>query len=72
MLTGDRLPLPPRILAVADAYCVLRAERPYRAAFLRDEAMRLMEAGRGAQFDVTVVDALPGALLGATETDPEA
>lgn len=72
MLTGDRLPLPPRILAVADAYCALRAERPYRSAFLQDEAMRLMEAGRGAQFDAMVVDALASALVGATETEPEA
>lgn len=72
MLTGESLPLPPRILAVADAYCALRAERPYRPAFAADEAMRLMEAGRGAQFDGSVVDALSGALVAAVEVDPEA
>ncbi len=71
MLMGDRLPLPPRILAVADAYSALRAGRPYRAAFSQDEAMRLMEAGRGAQFDPHVVDALSGALVSAAEAEPE-
>ncbi len=72
MLTGDLLPLPPRILAVADAYCALRAERPYRPAFPPDEATRLMAAGRSAQFDSLVVDALPAALEGAVEIDPVA
>lgn len=72
MLGGDRLPLPPRILGAADAYCALRADRPYRAAFPPDEAMRLMEAGRGAQFDALVVEALPAALASAMEADPPA
>ncbi|HUR54751.1 MAG TPA: HD domain-containing phosphohydrolase [Gemmataceae bacterium] len=31
-LTGDKLPLLPRILAVADVYDALASERPYRAA----------------------------------------
>ena len=70
MLTGDRLPLPPRILGAADAYCALRADRPHRAAFSLDEAMRLMEAGSGAQFDALVVEALPAAHARATEADP--
>ena len=72
MLTGDRLPLPPRILGVADAYCALRADRPYRAAFPPEEALRLMEAGRDAQFDRLVVDALPAALASAAEAEPSA
>lgn len=72
MLEGDRLPLPPRILGAADAYCALRADRPYRAAFSRDEAIRLMEAGRNAQFDALVVQALPVALASAVEAEPSA
>lgn len=72
MLAGDNLSLPPRILGVADAYCALRAVRPYRQAFFSDEAMRLMEAGRGAQFDTLVVEALPAALAGAAEAEPSA
>ena len=70
MLTADRLPLPPRILGAADAYCALRAERPYRPAFSADEAMRLMEAGSGAQFDALVVQALSAAHQAAVEVEP--
>lgn len=62
MLSIDELPLPPRILAVADAYWALRARRPYRPAFDEQEAIDLMSAGSGQQFDADVVDALPGAL----------
>lgn len=31
-----------------------------------------MEAGRGAQFDTLVVEALPAALAGAAEAEPSA
>ncbi|TAK78575.1 MAG: HD domain-containing protein [Dehalococcoidia bacterium] len=72
MLMGDSLPLAPRILGAADAYCALRAQRPYRQTFSPDEALRLMEAGRGAQFDPLVVDALPAALASAAEAEPAA
>ncbi|MBM4410457.1 MAG: HD domain-containing protein [Chloroflexi bacterium] len=72
MLTGEGLPLAPRILSVADAYCALRADRPHRPAFSRDESMRLMEAGGGAQFDSLVVEALPTAHASAMEAEPSA
>lgn len=62
MLTVDELSLPPRILAVADAYWALRARRPYRPAFDEAEAVELMRAGRGQQFDAAVVDVLTVAL----------
>jgi HD-GYP domain-containing protein (c-di-GMP phosphodiesterase class II) len=60
MLTGDEIVLPSRILAVADAFCALRAERPYRAALSSGEALAMVRAGAGRQFDGSVV-----AVLGA-------
>jgi HD-GYP domain-containing protein (c-di-GMP phosphodiesterase class II) len=62
MLTDNELDLPPRILAVADAYCALRADRPYRSALSRIEALALVRAGSGTQFDASVVGALPAAV----------
>ena len=62
MLQREEIPLPARILAVADTYCALRAERPYRAAFNAQTALEIIEGGAGPQFDPAVVAMLPGAL----------
>jgi len=58
MLTDDELPRPPRILAVADSYWALRAERPYRPAMTVEEALDVIQAGAGAQYDLAVANAL--------------
>jgi HD domain/GAF domain len=54
---GDRIPLEARILAVADSYEAMVADRPYRAgrpaALAREELRRCA----GTQFDARVVDA---------------
>ncbi|MEX2373611.1 MAG: HD domain-containing phosphohydrolase [Dehalococcoidia bacterium] len=62
MLADDELPLPPRILAVADTYWALRAHRPYRAAYEAQHALETLHAGAGKQFDAEIVEALPAAL----------
>lgn len=62
MLEGEEIPLPARILGVADTYCALRAERPYRAAFSSQAALEIIEGGAGPQFDSAVVEMLPAAL----------
>ena len=62
MLTENEIPIEARILGVADAYCALRADRPYRSALSRLESVALVRAGAGAQFDRTVVSALGQAL----------
>ena len=54
-LRGDAIPLEARILAVADAYEAMTADRVYRPA-LGDEAARAeLEGGAGTQFDAKVV-----------------
>jgi diguanylate cyclase (GGDEF)-like protein/putative nucleotidyltransferase with HDIG domain len=57
-LKGDNIPLGARILSIADAYDVLRSDRPYRAKLPRDGALDYLRAERGKSFDPVVVDAV--------------
>jgi diguanylate cyclase (GGDEF)-like protein/putative nucleotidyltransferase with HDIG domain len=52
------VPLEARVLAVADAYEAMTADRPYRSALSLDEAARELRRGAGRQFDERVVDAM--------------
>lgn len=56
-LAGDEIPLEGRILAVADAYEAMTADRPYRSALGADEARAELRRGAGTQFDPSVVAA---------------
>jgi HD-GYP domain-containing protein (c-di-GMP phosphodiesterase class II) len=65
-LAGERIPLPARVFAVADAFDALTSDRPYRAATSIDEARAVIKAGAGTQFDPDVArtfDELPDARL---------
>jgi putative two-component system response regulator len=55
-LAGENIPLWGRICSVADVFDAITSERPYKAAFTNDEALRLLREGRGTQFDPRVVD----------------
>jgi len=61
-LSGDAVPLEARILAVADAYEAMTADRVYRSALGRRAAREELEAGSGSQFDGRVVRAFLTAL----------
>jgi putative nucleotidyltransferase with HDIG domain len=50
-LSGEDIPLPARILAVADVYDALTTDRPYRPAFRRADALRIMEQEAGRSLD---------------------
>jgi HD-GYP domain-containing protein (c-di-GMP phosphodiesterase class II) len=43
-MTADQLTMPMRVLAVADVYSALTADRPYRRAYRPDHALALMRA----------------------------
>jgi two-component system cell cycle response regulator len=58
----EDVPLEARILAVADAYEAMTAERSYRAAMTADEAATELRQQAGRQFDAEVVRALLRAL----------
>jgi diguanylate cyclase (GGDEF)-like protein len=56
-LAGEQIPLEARILAVADAYEAMTADRPYRAALGHDAAREQLRECAGTQFDPRVVEA---------------
>src|SRR3954471_5324299 len=56
-LTGPRIPLASRIIAVCDAFGAMTCDRPYRGAMHSSEALDELRSGAGTQFDPAVVDA---------------
>lgn len=57
-LKGQSIPLGSRIIAVADAYCALKEDRPYRNALSDEEAMKIIKEESGIKWDPDMVDAL--------------
>lgn len=55
-LSGDRIPLQARIMAIADVYDALRSTRPYKNAFSHEETMNIIKEGNGTHFDPKLVD----------------
>ena len=56
-LAADDIPLEGRITAVADVFDALTHDRVYRSAATAEDALELMEAGDGTQFDSRVLAA---------------
>jgi len=71
-LAGDEIPLPARIVLVADAYDALTSDRPYRPARMPGAALDEIRSHTGTQFCPHVVEALENvfrhepAVLGAS------
>ncbi len=61
-LIGEEIPIEARILAVADAYEAMTADRSYRAALGEEGAGAELRAGAGTQFDAEVVAAFLAAV----------
>lgn len=55
-LSGEDIPLPGRICAVADVFDALMSKRPYKEAFPLDRTLDIMVDGRGRHFDPEVLD----------------
>jgi len=55
-LAGEAVPLEGRIAGVADVFDAITSNRVYRRALPLDEAIQVMRAGRGTQFDPLVLD----------------
>ncbi|MGO9111786.1 MAG: HD domain-containing phosphohydrolase [Thermoguttaceae bacterium] len=56
-LRGEMIPLPARIVALADVYDALTSARPYKRAFSSQQSREIIEAESGRQFDPVIVDA---------------
>jgi hypothetical protein len=57
-LAGAAIPLPARIVAVADAFDAMLTDQPYRPAAALDDALEEIRRGAGAQFDPECAAAL--------------
>jgi putative two-component system response regulator len=55
-LKGYNIPLQGRIMAIADVYDALIAERPYKKAYTHNEAAEIIAKGKGTHFDPALVD----------------
>ncbi len=56
-LSGERIPLSARIVAVADVYDALTTERVYKKAFSHERSRAILLEGSGSQFDAAVIEA---------------
>jgi putative two-component system response regulator len=56
-LAGDAIPLPARIVALADTFAALVSDRPYRRAFSIGQALDQVRRQSGIHFDPVVVEA---------------
>ncbi len=56
-LRGEDIPIEGRLTTVADVFDALSTSRPYKAAYPREKCFKIIEEGRGTQFDPRVLDA---------------
>lgn len=56
-LSGDAIPLSARMMAIGDVYDALISERVYKSALNHEEAVAIIENGKGTQFDPDMVAA---------------
>ncbi len=56
-LKGDKIPLPARIVCLADVFDALATKRCYKDAYPMDKVMEILRDERGGQFDPRVLDA---------------
>ena len=63
-LREDQIPLAAQIIAVADAYQAMTADRPYRSAMSSKAALKELRANAGTQFNPVVVEAFISTVVG--------
>lgn len=56
-LSGKAIPIPARLMAVADVYDALISRRVYKAALAHAQAVKIIVAGKNSHFDPDIVDA---------------
>jgi putative nucleotidyltransferase with HDIG domain len=77
-LGGEEIPITARIFAIADVFDALTSKRPYKEPFSFEDAMEILDKGRGSHFDSVLLDAfaqiarkLYDQLTGADEEMPK-
>ena len=61
-LVGVAIPLAGRMTAICDVFDALTSHRVYKAAMSSEEAIAILQAGRGAHFDSELLDAFLGCI----------
>ncbi|MBD3767700.1 MAG: response regulator [Gammaproteobacteria bacterium] len=56
-LAGREIPLAGRLMAIVDVYDALRSARPYKHALSHEQALVILQEGKGSHFDAQLVDA---------------
>jgi putative two-component system response regulator len=56
-LAGESIPVPARLMAVADVYDALISRRVYKPPFDHEKSVAIIQEGRGKHFDPDIVDA---------------
>ncbi|WP_309570801.1 diguanylate cyclase [Deinococcus sp.] len=64
-LSGEAIPLYGRIVAIVDVWDALTTDRPYKAAWTREEAWREMAAQSGKHFDPYLLEVFLGMIAGS-------
>ncbi len=70
-LSGERIPVECRILAIADAYDAMTSDRPYRKAMPHEAAIAELRRCAGTQFDPTMVELFIQVCHEQAEQEPE-
>jgi HD-GYP domain-containing protein (c-di-GMP phosphodiesterase class II)/CHASE2 domain-containing sensor protein len=55
-LAGDAIPLGARLVSIVDVWDALSTARPYKPPYPQDTVRRILEKGRGVEFDPAIVD----------------
>ena len=69
-IAGDAIPLPARIIAVADSFHAMISKRPYRQAMPVSKALAELHRGAGTQYDSNIVAAMLGMVQPAAHALP--
>ena len=64
-LTGEQIPFPARIIAVADVYDALMTDRPYRKAWKKADVIDYMNDQAGEKLNANIVAALIASIQNA-------
>lgn len=67
-LSGRRIPIEARLLAIADAFDAMISPRPYRGALTHAHALAEVEDGAGTQFDPVAAELFVGAWAAGWDT----
>lgn len=55
-ISGEKIPLSARIMALADVYDALRSKRVYKEAYSHEKSLEIIKQGEGSHFDPTIIN----------------